>query len=49
MIDKLKTGHAIIKMKERFNEQIHLKIPHVKIKKGLLLDFKNELNNGIDH
>jgi DNA helicase HerA-like ATPase len=33
MIDKLKTGHAIIKNK-RFDEPIHVKFPHIKIKKG---------------
>ena len=47
MIDKLKTGHVIVKMKERFNEIIHVRIPHVKIKKGLFSDYKKELNNGI--
>ena len=47
MIDKLKTGHAIVKIKNRFDEPIHLKIPHVKIKKGLLSDYKNELNSSV--
>lgn len=32
-IDKLKTGHAIVKIKNRFDEPIHVKIPHVKNKK----------------
>jgi len=38
MIDKLKTGHAILKIKNRFDEPIHIKIPHVKLRKGALLD-----------
>jgi len=33
-IDKLKVGHAIVKMKERFNEPIHVKIPLVPIDKS---------------
>jgi type IV secretory pathway VirB4 component len=33
-IDRLKVGHAIVKMKERFIEPIHIKIPHVKLIKG---------------
>jgi len=47
MIDKLKTGHAIVKIKNRFNELIHVKIPFVNIKKGLFLDSENELNKPI--
>ena len=47
MIDKLKTGHAIVKIKNRFDEPIHIKIPHVKVKKGLLADYDKELNLGI--
>ena len=47
MIDKLQIGHAIVKQKNRFDEPIHIKIPHVKIKKGLLLDKENELNSSI--
>lgn len=47
MIDKLKTGHAIVKIKNRFDEPIHLRIPHIKIKKGLLLDYKKELNSSV--
>ena len=33
MIDKLKTGHAIVKTK-RFDEPVHVKFPHIKIEKG---------------
>jgi len=33
-IDKLKVGHAIVKMKERFNEPIHVKFPLVPIDKS---------------
>ena len=33
-IDQLKTGHAILKIKDRFIEPIHIEIPHVKIIKG---------------
>jgi len=33
-IDKLKVGHAIVKMKERFTEPVHIKIPLIKINKG---------------
>jgi hypothetical protein len=47
MIDKLKTGHAIVKMKERFNEIIHVKIPLVKVKKGMFLDYDRKLNSVI--
>ncbi len=36
MIDKLKTGHAIIKSK-RFDEPIHVRFPHIKIEKGKLV------------
>ena len=34
-IDKLKVGHAIVKMKERFTEPIHVRFPLVPIKKSL--------------
>lgn len=34
-IDQLIVGHAIFKMKERFSQPIHVKIPHIKISKGL--------------
>ncbi|MEZ5357196.1 MAG: DUF87 domain-containing protein [Candidatus Zixiibacteriota bacterium] len=34
-IDQLKVGHAIVKMKERFTNPIQVKIPHIKIYKGL--------------
>ncbi len=34
-IDKLKIGHAIVKMKERFSEPIHVKFPLVPINKQL--------------
>lgn len=37
MIDKLKTGHAIVKNK-RFDEPIHVKFPHIKIEKGKLVE-----------
>lgn len=47
MIDKLKVGHAIIKIKDRFNEPVHVKIPHVRIKKGLYLDQNKKINTGI--
>ena len=33
-IDKLKVGHAIIKMKERFSEPIHIRFPLVPIIKS---------------
>ena len=33
MIDKLKTGHAIVKTK-RFDNPIHVRIPHIDIKKN---------------
>ncbi|MFX1478241.1 MAG: ATP-binding protein [Promethearchaeota archaeon] len=33
-IDKLQTGHAIIKLKGRFTEPIHVKIPLIKIDKS---------------
>lgn len=33
-IDKLKVGHAIIKMKERFSEPVHVRFPLVPIKKS---------------
>jgi hypothetical protein len=36
MIDKLEVGHAIIKMKERFNNPIHVKFPLIPIKKSLV-------------
>ena len=35
-IDKLKVGEAIVKMKERFTEPIHVKIPHVRINKKII-------------
>jgi hypothetical protein len=35
-IDKLKIGHAIVKMKERFHEPIHVRFPLVKINKSLI-------------
>ncbi len=39
-IDKLKVGHAILKMKERFHEPIHVKFPLVEIDKNLInIDF----------
>ena len=47
MIDKLKIGHAIVKLKDRFNEPVHIKIPHVRIKKGLYLNQNKKLNTGI--
>lgn len=40
-IDKLKVGHAIVKMKERFNEPIHIKIPLIKINKGSCREVQN--------
>ncbi len=33
-IDKLKVGEAIVKMKERFTEAVHIKVPHVQINKN---------------
>lgn len=39
-IDKLKIGHAIIKLKDRFTEPIHLKIPLVPIDKTQYLKYK---------
>jgi len=30
-IDKLKVGHTIVKMKERFNEPVHIKIPFTSV------------------
>jgi len=36
-IDKLKVGHAIIKMKDRFTEPIHVRFPLVPISKGKAL------------
>lgn len=33
MIDKLKTGHAIVKTK-RFDEPVQVKFPHIKVEKG---------------
>jgi DNA helicase HerA-like ATPase len=33
-IDKLKIGHAVVKIKERFDEPIHIKFPKVQIDKG---------------
>lgn len=33
-IDKLKIGHAILKMKERFSEPVHIKFPLMPIKKA---------------
>jgi len=47
MIDKLKIGHAIVKLKDRFNEPVHVKIPHVRIKKGMYLNQNEKLNTGI--
>ena len=47
MIDKLKTGHAIVKIKERFDEPIHVRIPLVEITKGLYLNHNNELNHPV--
>ncbi|MCK5125548.1 MAG: ATP-binding protein [candidate division Zixibacteria bacterium] len=35
-IDRLKIGHAIVKMKERFSEPIHVRFPLVPINKGLV-------------
>jgi hypothetical protein len=35
-IDKLKVGHAIVKMKERFHEPIHVRFPLVPINKSLI-------------
>lgn len=35
-IDKLKVGEAIVKMKERFSEPIHIKVPHIQINKANL-------------
>lgn len=32
-IDLLKVGHAIVKMKERFTETIHIRIPLIKNRK----------------
>jgi len=37
-IDKLKVGHTIVKLKERFDVPIHIRFPLVEIKKGLMLD-----------
>jgi len=34
-IDKLKVGHAIVKMKERFHEPIHVGFPLVELDKNL--------------
>jgi len=47
MIDKLKTGHAIVKIKERFDKPIHVKTPHVKLNKGELLDLEKEINDSV--
>ncbi len=35
-IDKLKIGHAIVKMKERFHEPIHVEFPLMPINKSLI-------------
>ncbi len=33
-IDKLRVGHAVVKLKERFDEPVHVRFPLVKLKKG---------------
>lgn len=47
MIDLLRVGHAIVKMKDRFDVPIHVRIPLVGIQKGLLLDENIELNRSV--
>ena len=34
-IDKLKVGHSIVKIKERFDEPIHVRFPKVPIDKSM--------------
>ena len=47
MIDLLDVGHAIVKMKGRFDEPIHVRFPLVGIKKGLFLDSNDEVNTPV--
>ena len=48
MIDLLDVGHAIVKMKGRFDEPVHVRFPLVGIKKGLYLDSNDEVNTPVD-
>ena len=42
-IDRLKVGHAIVKMKERFSEPIHVKFPLMPINKNKLKDYQTTI------
>ena len=48
-IDKLKVGHAIVKMKERFFEPIHVKFPLVEVDKSLIDIASNINKNKVDY
>ncbi|MCH8837983.1 MAG: ATP-binding protein [Candidatus Marinimicrobia bacterium] len=47
MIDLLDVGHAIVKMKGRFDEPVHVRFPLVGIKKGLYLDSNDEIKKSV--
>ena len=47
MIDLLKTGHAIVKLKNRIDEPIHVRVPLVPVKKGASLDRKKKVNEPV--
>ncbi len=47
MIDHLEVGHAIVKMKDRFVDPVHVRFPLVSIKKGLYLDSNDEVNASV--
>ena len=47
MIDLLKTGHAIVKMKNRFVEPIHVRVPLVPIRKGESQYNQDEVNASV--
>ncbi len=47
MIDLLDVGHAIVKMKGRFDEPVHVRFPLIGIKKGLYLDSNDEINKSV--
>lgn len=45
-IDKLRVGCGIVKMKERFDEPIHIRFPWVRIEKGFISDYGNSYPKG---
>ena len=47
MIDKLNTGHAMVKLKQRVDEPIQVRILLIKLDKGKMLKLDKEINSDV--